>query len=81
VLAELRDAMTRQVDNARLEAGETVDDWTIIGEPEYVHERIEAYRHRLGMTHLIATRLRIGGVPETALRASVASLAELVDGF
>jgi alkanesulfonate monooxygenase SsuD/methylene tetrahydromethanopterin reductase-like flavin-dependent oxidoreductase (luciferase family) len=81
VLAELRDAMTRQVDNARLEAGETVDDWTIIGEPEYVHERIEAYRHRLGMTHLIATRLRIGGVPETALRASVASLAKLVDGF
>jgi len=31
----------------------TVDDWTIIGEPAYVKDKISEYKAELGMTHLI----------------------------
>ena len=42
-----------------------------------VAEKIEHYIDQLGMTHLIATRLRISGLAKKSLKASVESLAEL----
>jgi alkanesulfonate monooxygenase SsuD/methylene tetrahydromethanopterin reductase-like flavin-dependent oxidoreductase (luciferase family) len=54
-----------------------LDDWAIIGEPEQVRDAIERYREAFGMTHLIATRLRIGGVDEAVLERSVNELAEI----
>ncbi len=58
-----------------------VDDWAIIGTPDEVHARIEDYRARIGMTHLIATRLRVPGVDSMLQRRSLALLAGLRPRF
>ena len=78
---KLRQLIADQSENSRLANGETLDDWTIIGEPNYVREKVEEYRQRLGMTHLIATRIRVSGIAEAELRASVALLAETLSGL
>ncbi len=78
VLSMVRDALAARVDNTRLLEGEGLDDWTIIGEPNEVQDKIALYVERLGMTHMIATRLRLGGIDESILRDSVARLAEIV---
>jgi alkanesulfonate monooxygenase SsuD/methylene tetrahydromethanopterin reductase-like flavin-dependent oxidoreductase (luciferase family) len=75
-VAALKDRLGQQVDNTRLEAGESVDDWTLIGDPAFVRDGIQRYQETLGMTHLVATRLRLPGLAESDLRASVALLAE-----
>lgn len=54
-----------------------VDDWCIIGEASYVRDRISEYRERLKVTHLIVTRLRIGGVENNELEASLQQVPEL----
>lgn len=75
-LDKMQQALAERTDNARLVEGETHRDWTIVGTPDQVREQISAYRDRLGMTHMVATRLRIPGIPEEVLRESVALLAE-----
>jgi len=81
VLQEVTERLSQSADNARLMEGESIDDWTIIGEPTEVQEKIAQYTERLGLTHLIATRLRIGGIAQEHLRDSVALLAQtLCDG-
>ena len=77
----LKATLSAEMDNARLQAGETLDDWTIIGTPDFVRERVQQYQESLGMTHMIATRIRLGGLPEPMLRDSVALLAETLDGL
>jgi alkanesulfonate monooxygenase SsuD/methylene tetrahydromethanopterin reductase-like flavin-dependent oxidoreductase (luciferase family) len=74
----VRETVAARTDNARLADGEGVEDWTIVGTPGEVRDQLERYRETLGMTHLIATRLRIGGIPEPTLRESVGLLAEIV---
>ena len=76
LLKKVRELMHERSDNSRLEEGEGIDDWTIIGSPEEVQDKIDMYIEKLGMTHLIATRLRIAGVEEQIMRDSVALLAE-----
>ncbi len=79
-VANLRQRMQAEYENTRLLPGETLDDWALIGDPEFVREGVARYRERLGMTHLIATRLRLPGVDAPAHRRSATLLAEtLVD--
>ena len=54
-----------------------VEDWAIVGEPAAVRDQIEQYRGDLGMTHLIVTRLRIGGVDAVQLERSVETVASM----
>ena len=75
-IAALTDRLSQEVDNTRLAPGETVDDWTLIGDRVFVRDVIQRYQETLGMTHLVATRLRLPGLAESKLRASVALLAE-----
>lgn len=75
-VAALRQRMSDEVDNTRLQSGETVDDWTLIGDPAFVRDGIARYQETLGMTHLVVTRLRLAGLPDDRLRASLALLAE-----
>jgi len=77
-LAAVREELAQRTENARLVEGESTEDWTIVGEPQEVMDKIAAYQERLGMTHMVATRLRIGGMQEPVLRESVALLAEIV---
>ena len=74
----VKQQLDQLVENTRLQDGEGTDDWTIVGEPNQVQDKIALYQERLGMTHMIATRLRIGGMDEAVLRESVSLLAELV---
>jgi alkanesulfonate monooxygenase SsuD/methylene tetrahydromethanopterin reductase-like flavin-dependent oxidoreductase (luciferase family) len=77
-VAELRQRVDSETENSRLQPGEGVDDWTLIGDPAYVRDGIQRYQERLGMTHMVVTRLRLPGLTESQLRASVALLAETV---
>jgi alkanesulfonate monooxygenase SsuD/methylene tetrahydromethanopterin reductase-like flavin-dependent oxidoreductase (luciferase family) len=85
-LDRVRAALATQVATMREQANdamrarmpETVDEWGIVGTPEQVLARIAEYRSGLGMTHLIATRLRIGAVDVEALEESIHTLAEIV---
>lgn len=74
-LSRVREAMAaiplpRQGEDVQL------DDWAIIGTPEQVSERVAEYEQRLGMTHLIATRLRLPGLSQDELVASVELTAQ-----
>jgi alkanesulfonate monooxygenase SsuD/methylene tetrahydromethanopterin reductase-like flavin-dependent oxidoreductase (luciferase family) len=88
-LDRVRSALTEQVTVQRAQATESmrarmpdsVDDWGIVGTPEQVREGIARYRDELGMTHLIATRLRIGGIEADVLERSMRTLAELTNNL
>jgi len=80
LLQRVRDEVALRTENTRLEAGASVADWTVIGEPEEVADKLAAYQSTLGMTHLIATRLRISGLAERVLRDSVVLLADCMGG-
>ncbi|MEM7099223.1 MAG: LLM class flavin-dependent oxidoreductase [Pseudomonadota bacterium] len=80
LVRKLKQEIAANVENTRLQDGEGVEDWTIIGEPEEVLEQIARYEEELGMTHLIATRIRIPGVEEGKLRESVSLLAQTIGG-
>ena len=72
----------------RLEGGATprarngvpARDWAILGTPAEVRDQVAAYVEAFGMTHLVATRLRIGGVPTEQLERSARLAAEALVG-
>lgn len=53
------------------------DDWAIVGDQHYARDLFARYREELGVTHVVITRLRIGGVPGKDLERSVASAVEV----
>ncbi len=67
----------RQLAPSRQGVSLAADDWAIVGEPRYVEDKVAAYVEELGMTHLIATRLRIGRVETVALEQSIRAVAEM----
>src|SRR5262249_52812086 len=83
-LEHVRGLLEKQLVQMRTQNGairravpERIEDWAIVGAPSQVAYEIERYRQRLGMTHLIATRLRIAGTEAAVFEDSLASLAEL----
>lgn len=70
----------RQVASSGVRRGYSLaaDDWAIVGEPSEIRDKVAAYRQELGMTHLIATRLRIGRVDGAALERSLRLAVELL---
>lgn len=52
------------------------DDWTIVGDPSFVSDAVSRYQEELGVTHIVATRLRIGGVQRNVLAASAELIAQ-----
>ncbi len=75
VRAALEAASTRRPGGAP--AG-PVEGWSIVGEAGYVAERVAEYRQRLGMTHLIVTRVRNAAVDPARISRSVARTAEVL---
>ena len=80
-IGRVKRAVDERTDNARLADGDGLSDWTIIGDRSEVSDQLLRYQEELGMTHLVATRLRVGGIPETTLRRSVQLLAQTVAGL
>lgn len=58
-------------------AGE-IADWAVLGPPTYVKDKLQEYQETLNLTHLVVSRLRIAGVSNAKLRASVERIVELV---
>ncbi|MFM7120399.1 MAG: hypothetical protein ACKOZX_09180, partial [Gammaproteobacteria bacterium] len=58
--------------SGRLVAGARVADWALIGEASEVRELADEYRRQLGVTELIVTRLRVGGVSAERMAANAA---------
>ncbi len=50
-----------------------IDDWSIIGDPSFVRDKIEEYRDRLGVTHMIV-RGRVPGVTDQTWLSSLEKL-------
>lgn len=77
--AALREAVAAQSRGvARVADDAAVEEWCIVGEAGYVRDRVACYRERLGMTQLVVTRLRVGGIEPSRLIRSVAAAAEIL---
>lgn len=80
-VAEVRTRLESESANAARGAEDTeklttIDDWSIVGDPAFVRDVVNRYQEELGVTHLVVTRLRIGGLPSSELEKSVALVAE-----
>jgi len=82
---QIRERLTADAVHARRGAAvvrpgtAAIDDWCIVGEAGFVRDRIAEYRERLNVTHLIVTRLRIGGIQPDLVRRSVEQVPDLID--
>ena len=77
-LAEQAASLARSpVGAIRRGAGVRPDDWALVGEPEAVRDRIEDYRERFAMTHLVASRTRLPGLEPGDFERSLEHLAAL----
>lgn len=56
---------------------QSVDDWALIGTPERVADILDVYREKLNITHLVATRLGIGGISRSDVRESLTLLVDI----
>ena len=63
---------------ARGRGADAVDEWAILGTPPEVQEQVAGYVEAFGVTHLIVTRLRIGGVAADVLERSARLAAEVL---
>ena len=57
--------------------GAAVDDWALVGDRSYVAAKLAEYREGLRPTHLVATRLRIGGIEQQRLLESITDFMAL----
>lgn len=73
---EVKAALESSPGHAMREDGTDIDDWTIVGDRYYVKDRLEEYRARIGMTHLIA-RGRIPTVSDEEQVCCLESLAAI----
>ena len=77
-LAEQAASLARSpVGAIRRGAGVRPDDWALVGEPQAVRDRIEDYRERFAMTHLVASRTRLPGLEPGDFERSLEHLAAL----
>ena len=67
------------VEAIRRGAGVRPEDWALVGEPEAVADRIEEYRERFGMSHLVASRTRLPGLDPSDFERSLELLAGVAD--
>ena len=56
----------------------SVDEMACFGSSAEVRDQIEALRERLGMTHFIASRIRLQGMGEAEMRGSIEALSGLI---
>ena len=54
-----------------------MEDWVIIGEPNYVRDRLNQYQEELGMKYLVATRVRVSGIESKIMEESILLLADI----
>lgn len=77
LIAALRERLGRAKTATGSKPRAAVDDWAIIGDGKFVVDKMAEYREALDPTDMIVTRMRLDGIDERDLRASVARIAEL----
>ena len=77
LLKKVKHEIQSKTENARLKTDEGVEDWVIIGEPNYVRDRIHQYQEELGMNYLVATRVRVSGIESKIMEESILLLADI----
>jgi len=79
LLKRARELIARQRITRRVaqEEAATVDEIACVGPGSEVRAQIEMLRERLGMTHFIASRIRLQGMGEASMRASMEALSKL----
>lgn len=65
-----------QAQNSEL-SEQSVDDWALIGTPDRVRDILDVYQEKLSITHLVATRLGIGGISRSDVRESLSLLVDI----
>ena len=77
-LRGLRARMANEVRKlGRLPEDAQTHEWAILGDAMEVRDRIDEYRERFAIDYLVVTRLRIPGVPDESLHASMAAVAQM----
>ena len=74
---EVKAALEGGMGHAMRPESATVDDWTIVGEPSYVREKILEYENKTGMTHLIVR----GQIPGISNEAQLVNFEQLLALF
>lgn len=76
---EIEAVRTRLDEAGRPRQGDrpAVDDWALVGDRGYVAAKLAEYREGLRPTHLVATRLRIGGIEPRRLLESITDFRAL----
>tara|TARA_B100000676_G_scaffold122811_1_gene122446 strand:- start:39 stop:725 length:687 start_codon:yes stop_codon:yes gene_type:complete len=77
-LDEIKRAMSKANMPPGLETSQNIDEWSIIGEKDYVFDKIQEYREILGITDLIVTRLRLTKVSDKRFRRSLEQIVSLL---
>ena len=77
-LDEIKRAMSKAHMPPGLETSQNINDWSIIGEKDYVFDKIQEYREILGITDLIVTRLRLTKVSDKRFRRSLEQIVSLL---
>ena len=77
LLKKVKYEIESKTENARLKSDEGVEDWVIIGEPQYVRDRLHQYQEQLGMNYLVATRVRVSGIESKIMEKSISLLADI----
>ena len=80
LLKRARELISKERLARRVEPESTarVDEIACVGSSDEVRAQIEALRDALGMTHFIASRIRLQGMGEEQMRASTEALSELI---
>lgn len=73
----VRDSL-RRATRPRPDADADVDDWAIVGERAYVADKVAEYREALNPSHILVTRLRIGGIAEPRLVESITDVMSVL---
>ena len=57
-----------------------LDDWAIVGNETFAKKKLFEYQERLGMTHLIVTRMQIDSLSQQQLRESLSIISQFSSG-
>ena len=79
-LDAVRERLGQNVPQDRRGEEMALDEWAVVGKGAYVREKLQEYGRELGITHVVVTRIRVGGIEESRLRESVARVPELIRG-
>ena len=76
------DALRRQLSDNKTERqwrdpDAPIDSWAIIGNQTYANDKLAEYQERLGMTHLIVTRMQIDSLSNQQLKESLGLVSQL----